>query len=46
MTSAVGTAATARSGCPIGSAVYSPTHHNELEDPVERVPDPEGDTAP
>jgi multicomponent Na+:H+ antiporter subunit G len=46
VTSAVGSMAIARSGYLIGSAVYSPTHHNELEDPVERVPDPEGDTAP
>ena len=32
VTSAVGSMALARSGSLIGSAVYSPTHHNELEE--------------
>ena len=32
VTSAVGSMALARSGYLIGSAVYSPTHHNELEE--------------
>lgn len=31
LTSAVGSMALARSGYLIGSAVYSPTHHNELD---------------
>lgn len=32
VTSAVGSMALARSGYRIGSAVYSPTHHNELDE--------------
>ncbi|GAA1754399.1 hypothetical protein GCM10009767_11920 [Kocuria aegyptia] len=32
VTSAVGSMALARSGYLIGSAVYSPTHHNELDE--------------
>ncbi|MEX5262578.1 MULTISPECIES: monovalent cation/H(+) antiporter subunit G [Kocuria] len=35
VTSAVGSMALARSGYLIGSAVYSPTHHNELEERTE-----------
>ncbi|MCJ8504112.1 monovalent cation/H(+) antiporter subunit G [Kocuria flava] len=35
VTSAVGSMALARSGYLIGSAVYSPTHHNELEQHAE-----------
>ena len=35
VTSAVGSMALARSGYLIGSAVYSPTHHNELEESSE-----------
>lgn len=35
VTSAVGSMALARSGYLIGSAVYSPTHHNELDESSE-----------
>lgn len=40
VTSAVGSMAIARSGYLIGSAVYSPTHHNELEECTEGAPGP------
>ncbi|MEX5295439.1 monovalent cation/H(+) antiporter subunit G [Kocuria sp. CPCC 205268] len=40
VTSAVGSMALARSGYLIGSAVYSPTHHNELEEHAGGDPGP------
>ncbi|MFI7743424.1 cation:proton antiporter [Kocuria rhizosphaericola] len=40
VTSSVGAMAVVRSGYLIGSAVYSPTHHNELEERTEWAPDP------
>lgn len=46
VTSAVGSMAIARSGYLIGSAVYSPTHHNELEDRAEDAPGPGEDGRP
>lgn len=46
VTSAVGSMAIVRSAYLIGSAVYSPTQHNELEDHAEGVPDPEGENTP
>ncbi|MFF0903596.1 UNVERIFIED_CONTAM: monovalent cation/H(+) antiporter subunit G [Kocuria sp. CPCC 205316] len=47
VTSAVGSMALARSGYLIGSAVYSPTHHNELgESSGDEVGPSDGDDRP
>lgn len=46
VTSAVGAMAVVRSGYLIGSAVYSPTHHNELQDDARGVPGDGKDTRP
>lgn len=47
VTSAVGSMALARSGYLIGSAVYSPTHHNELDESAgEEAGRPEEDVRP